>query len=70
MSSVYEDATSLERATKQEIRTLANPYINKIDVLLVTRMSLRLFTILKKNFGNFGWEFSFGKNGTCRLPFA
>ena len=39
VSSEYEDATSLERATKQKIRTLANPYINKIDALLVTRMS-------------------------------
>ena len=24
----------------------------------------------KQNSRNFGWEFSFGKNGTCRLPFA
>ena len=39
VSSEYEDATSLERATKQEKRTLANPYINKIDALLVARMS-------------------------------
>ena len=30
----------------------------------------RLFTIYKKKFGNFGWEFSDGKNGRCRLPFA
>ena len=39
VSSEYEDATSLERATKQEKGTLANPYINKIDALLVARMS-------------------------------
>lgn len=39
VSSVYEDATSLERATKQEKRTLAKAYITKIDALLVTRMS-------------------------------
>ena len=26
--------------------------------------------IKKKKSGNFGWEFSFGKNDTCRLPFA
>ena len=39
MSSVYEDATSLESATKQEKGTLANAYITKIDALLVTRMS-------------------------------
>ena len=32
---------------------------------LVTRGCLP-FT--KKNSGNFGWEFSVGKNGTCRLP--
>ena len=25
---------------------------------------------LYKYSGNFGWEFSFGKNGTCCLPFA
>ena len=39
LSSVYEDATSLESATKQEKGTLANAYIDKIDGLLVTRMS-------------------------------
>ena len=33
-------------------------------------LSLWLFTIYKKNSGNFGWEFSFGKNGTYRLPSA
>ena len=26
-----------------------------------------LFTIYKKNSRNFGWEFSFGKNGTCTI---
>lgn len=39
VSSVYEDATSLESATKQEEGTLANADITKIDAILATRMS-------------------------------
>ena len=39
-------------------------------ILMCRAYCPRLFTIYKKKSGNFGWEFSDGKNGTCRLPFA
>ena len=34
------------------------------------RRSILVLYHLLKNSGNFGWEFLFGKNGTCHLPFA
>ena len=45
---------------------------------LVTGTTLHVFTASMpmklnsfiKNFENFGWEFLFGKNSTCHLPFA
>ena len=48
-------------------------FIHSFKCFYLTRKKIRknwLFTIYKKNSGNFGWEFSVGKNGTCRLPFA
>ena len=50
---------------------LAGIYAN--NWLLSSRLvweTLCLFTIYKKNSGNFGWEFSVGKNGMCHLLFA
>ena len=55
------------------IHSFVHSFIHSFKCFYLTRKKIRkdwLFTIYKKNSGNFGREFSVGKNGTCRLPFA